>query len=484
MSRRCAKSACKAKDLLVLFAALLFLLKIDNAVGQEVQIDPLSYSKTTVFSSYPQTCGDGTLNCRLTEWVGAWFMPDGSIMVAFNMVTGPTAPRLGRTFMPEPLLNKFTLDDGRIFTHKFPAPAGHYYFDKGYDFYRLTGDCPRSPQLPKEQKCSLIVYLRSSDRGATWSPWRTDTISGLGMTAYTPQATIALPDGALVRRVNGDDLKHERRIPYTAMMQLLKPKRGVYPLHWPMLGGPRQVVIKDPTVCKYQVSRVRRLRNGRYVALGQLWRFASGGTRGQCVSKKAGSVMLLVAASASDVEKGRWRLAMADISPATLVPNEWDVAELNNGDLLALFRTSESATSKTQTRKQALLRSTSTEQCPDRNAASCWIMDQSTLGNPGNFPHSGHPELLATREGVIIQFATSGLSYTTDEGHSWADLKGAAPSDYYPRALQDPSTGDIYVFGHVGHDDPYGGKSEESGGNYSGINQSITMQKFRLKVNK
>jgi hypothetical protein len=467
-----------------MFAMLLFRISVDDALGQTVEVDATTYSKLTVFSSHPQVCGDGTSHCRLTEWVGVWFMPGDSLMLAFNLVTGPTAPRFGRTFMPESLLNKFRLDDGRIFTHKFPAPEGHYYFEKGYDFYGLAGRCPPSPRLPTTQKCSLVVHLRSTDRGATWTPWRTDSISGLGMSAYTPQATIALPDGTLVRRVNGDDLQHLPGIPYTAMIQLLKPKGGIYPEQWPVLGGPAQLAVKDPTVCKYQVSRIRRLRDGRYVALGQSWRFAGGANRGRCVAMTEGSVMLLASSSAHDVESGRWSVAMPDVPASTLVPNEWDVAELSNGDLLALFRTSESVTNRTQSRKQAVLRSRPTKECPEPKAAGCWVMDQSTLGNPGNFPHSGHPELLATREGVIVQFATTGNSYTTDGGQTWSPLKGSTPSDYYPRSVQDPATGDIYLFGHVGHDDPYGGKSEESGGNYSGINQSITMQKFRLKVNK
>jgi hypothetical protein len=450
--------------------------------AQGVRVDPETYIKRTVYASHPQRCGDGTTQCRLTEWVGTWFMPDGSLMVAFNQVTGPTAPHLGRTFMPEALLNRFRLDDGRVFTHRHPAPQGFYYFDKGYDFYGLSGGCPPSPRLPTTERCSLVVYLRSKDGGDTWAPWRTESVGGLGMTAYTPQATLALPDGTLVRRVNGDDLQHLKGIPYTAMLQVLKPARGVYPAGWPALGGRGQVVVRDPSVCKYQVSRVRRLGDGRYIALGQSWRHAGGGTRGRCVRKFEGSDMLLVAASAADVERGLWRVGMPDVAAAVLAPNEWDAAELKSGDLLALFRTSEGVSRSTQVRRQAILRARPVSECPDAKAAGCWVLDRGTLGNRGNFPHSGHPDLLATREGVVIQFATTGNSYTADGGATWHPLEGAAPSDYYPRSIQDPETGDIYLFGHVGHDDPYGGKSEESGGTYSGVDQSITRQRFRLKM--
>lgn len=193
--------------------------------------------------------------------------------------------------------------------------------------------------------------------------------------------------------------------------------------------------------------------------------------------------MLLVAASDSEAEQGQWKRGMPEISPSILLANEWDAAQLANGDLLALFRAQVSPGGK-QIRKQAILRARPSSECPDKTTSGCWVMDQTTLGNPGNLPHSGHPDLLATREGVIIQFATTGNSYTNDSGATWIPLSGTAPSNYYPRSIQDPVTGDIFLFGHVGGDDPYGGKSIEDGGNYSGINQTITMQKFRLTVTK
>jgi hypothetical protein len=409
-------------------------------------------------------------------------MPDGSMMVAFNHVTGPTTPALGRTFMPEKLLNRFKQKDGRIFTHNFPPPKSFYHYDKGYDFYGLSGNCPPSPKLPTTQKCSLIVYLRSTDLGQTWTPWRTESIRALGMTAYSPQATIALPNGTLIRRVNGDDLWEQATIPHTAMLQLLKPNRGVYPDRWPAIGRADQIVVKDPMICKYQISRIRRLNDGRYIAIGQAWRYANAGKSGACSGFEGATNMLLVAASASAAERGQWRRGMPDIPASILVPNEWDAAQLPNGDLLALFRTQPSVGSRTQIRKQAILRAKPAADCPERTTSGCWVIDPATLGNPGNLPHSGHPDLLATREGVIIQFATTGNSYTSDYGATWIPLSGTAPSDYYPRSMQDPATGEIFLFGHVGHDDPYGGKSVESGGNYSGINQSITMQRFRLNL--
>ena len=110
--------------------------------GRRGQVSVSSYEKKTIFYSYPQRCGNGLEECRSSEWTGTWIMPDGSLMVAFTHATGPTSPALGRTFMPENLLNLFKLSDGRRFTHIRPAPPGYYYFEKGYDYYGLSGNCP------------------------------------------------------------------------------------------------------------------------------------------------------------------------------------------------------------------------------------------------------------------------------------------------------------------------------------------------------
>ena len=88
---------------------------------------------------------------------------------------------------------------------------------------------------------------------------------------------------------------------------------------------------------------------------------------------------------------------------------------------------------------------------------------------PAPFPHSGHPELLATREGPVLHVATSGIHWTTDAGRSWhrLDVPG---SRYYPSSVQGPQ-GRIYIFAHVGGDNAYGS-----------VDQSITMDTFQLNV--
>ena len=98
-----------------------------------------------------------------------------------------------------------------------------------------------------------------------------------------------------------------------------------------------------------------------------------------------------------------------------------------------------------------------------RKSDETWIPGEV---GPAPFPHSGHPDVLATREGPILHVATSGIHWTGDAGRTWhkLDVPGTA---YYPRAVQ-AADGRIFVFGHVGGDDAYG-KSD----------QSIVMDSFR-----
>jgi hypothetical protein len=92
---------------------------------------------------------------------------------------------------------------------------------------------------------------------------------------------------------------------------------------------------------------------------------------------------------------------------------------------------------------------------------------------PSPLPHSGHPELLATREGIVVYFATTGVQWTADAGESWHPLGapgfGDYRSRYYPRSLQ-TADGTIHVFGHNGSDNRYGE-----------FDQSIDMDTFRLR---
>jgi hypothetical protein len=348
-----------------------------------------------------------------TSWVGAWTMPDKSLMTAFVEALGPADPG-ARPAIPRRVLDAF----------------GVTQWDPGYDFWGLK---------------LAVRYLRSRDGGRTWQRTRSDSFRAPGPYGYTPQATVALEDGTIVRRVNGDDLRHDPAVPHTAFLQRLAPGAA----NW---SAPQ--VLMDPARYTYQISRLRYLRDGRLIATGNVWDVPasiSPADRASVASR------LLLMVSSDDGET--WRNGLTIPEDAGYLPgNEWDTAELPSGDLLAVMRTLDSPATRRPVRMQGLL---------EKHGAG-WVL---TKVAKAPFPHSGHPELLATREGPILHIATTGVHYTTD-GTTWRPL-GFSPglayrSGYYPRAVQ---TGDgvVHVFGHVGADDPYGR-----------ADQSIIMDTFRL----
>jgi hypothetical protein len=145
---------------------------------------------------------------------------------------------------------------------------------------------------------------------------------------------------------------------------------------------------------------------------------------------------------------------------ATWKCEEWDSAELPNGDLLCVFRRFDPNKPTTQVRWQGLLKKT----------GPTWVMEG--LG-PSVFRHSGHPELLVTQEGVILYISTEGVFWTKD-GTAWdkvefPELQKGYRSRYYPKSIQ-TQNGKIFVFSHLGTDN-----------NYGAIDQEIVMDTFRLK---
>ena len=144
---------------------------------------------------------------------------------------------------------------------------------------------------------------------------------------------------------------------------------------------------------------------------------------------------------------------------ANYAGEEWDATELENGDLLAVLRTATydpSGKLLSQERRQCLL----------TRQGETWKPGPVI---PALFPHSGMPELLMTREGVLLHIAANGIWWTADRGSTWTklDMPGTA---YYPCALQ-REDGTILVVSHVGSDDPYGK-----------VDQSIVLDTFRIRV--
>jgi hypothetical protein len=367
----------------------------------------IDFRRTTLYHS-PQTPG-------YTSWTGAWVMPDQSIMVAFVKATGPTNPA-DRARAPRSVIDSFGLTS-------WPAQR---------DFWGLK---------------TSVKYLSSSDGGDTWIPARVDKFHSLFPAPYLPQADAALKDGTIIRRVNGDDLRFDPSVPHTAFLQRLVPGGKTW-------SAPQ--VLMDPAKYTYQISRIRYLRDGRLVATGNVWDTPASTKPAQRADLPSRYLLLV----SSDNGK-TWQDGLTQPPDVGYLPGEeWDTAELPNGDLVALMRTYKAPGNSTEVRKQALL----------KKDGEGWVM---TRVADAPFPPSGHPELLATQEGPVLSIATTGIDYTKDGVH-WQALRFSPKfdykSNYYPRAVQ-TDDGVIHVFSHVGGDDPYGG-----------VDQSITSDQFQLQT--
>ena len=368
------------------------------------------YDRRTIYHS-PQTPG-------YTCWVGAWIMPDDSLMVSFTQATGPLQGRPRGA--PEDL-------------EKLGITA-LVKQDPNWDF---TGLDLRN------------VYLRSEDGGVSWTeagsdPFRTPTgqMSQGGV-------QIALRDQTILRAFFGVHLPLDD-VPRTALLQRSSDGARTWGEPLPLL---------DPAKDTCRATRLRRLRDGRIIALGGLARGVSAGSLTETALIAAMEPLLLVSEDDGKTWNGPIDVATPEHRKGWS-DEEWDAAELPDGGLLGVFRRTDPRNAQREVRWQALL----------EKRDKSWVT--AKIG-PAVFPHSGHPDLLATREGVILHVATSGIHWTDDAGNSWhpLDFPGLRlpyHSNYYPHAVQ-TKDGRILVFAHQGVHDPYGRRD-----------QSITMDSFRL----
>jgi hypothetical protein len=355
----------------------------------------VEHRRDTIYRS-PQKPG-------FTSWVGAWTMPGGSLMVCFTQATGPIMGRPQATKKVQKQLN-------------WPPPGA-----PGYD---MTGLDLKN------------VHLRSSDGGKTWKQASADAFKSC-MNGVSGEAQTALPDGTVVRGVWGFYLPCDKDLPKTGYLQRSTDGTKTW-------GKPEMLL--DPKNYSAWPKRIRMLRDGRLIVLMGVANVPAGSHTRDEFGKQV-EPMLIVSSDKGKTWKG----------PISAVPTEqrggwteeFDVAELDNGDLLCVFRR------ESDTRRwQGLLKKTD----------DTWVAQKASASI---LPHSGHPELLATREGPILHVATTGIHWTTDAGKTWQLLvKGSA---YYPRSVQ-AADGRIFVFGHIGGDDAYGK-----------VDQSIVMDSFRLR---
>jgi len=372
------------------------------------------FERTVIYHS-PQKPG-------WTSWVGAWVMPDDSLMVSCTQATG-------------------SLED-----QKTPRSFAGLHVS--------------------------VIYLRSADAGKSWTKvadsdvsFGTGEHSGLGTHANNGGTTLALKDGSLVRRVYGWDYGRFDLLPGTAFMQR-STDLGMSWSEPPTTsdGGktwssraPIQQLLLDPARFTVQMTRLRRLSDGRLLLGGGVW-------NGPHTQSAPFEPLLMV----SDDDARTWR-RIDFVGPHYDKSwnkrfDEWDFCELEDGDLLIVSRP------------------------PDRKGRWVGVMKKAGLGwrldefHASALPHSGHPELLRTREGPVLHVAQTGIDWTADGGRHWSPVvfpgldKSYRPREsptslaslYYPRSLQ-TSDGTIYVFAHRGWDNAYGT-----------YDQAVVMDKFKL----
>ena len=389
-----------------LFAAGLSLATLTGSAAPAVTA--VDFSSTVIYHS-PQSPG-------FTSWVGAWTMPDDSVMVTFTQATGPIE---GRPLAPIEVQRK--LD--------WPPP----HHSKNYD---MTGLDLRN------------VHLRSYDAGKTWQQVSADAFKS-NMNGITGEPEVALPDGSVIRAVWGHYLPYNPELPKSGYLE--RSYDGTQTWSKPEL-------LLDPEKFMTYPKRLRLLRDGRLIALGGVARQAVASITHREQSDLLIEPLLIV----SSDEGKTWEGPIPVVPPenrANWGGEEFDAAELPNGDLLCVFRRPDPDKSgpRREVRWQGLL----------KKQGSTWV---AASAGPAPFPHSGHPELLATKEGIVLHLATTGVYWTADAGVTWRQLPIPGTA-YYPHAVQ-TRDGRILVFGHIGGDDAYGS-----------VDQAIVMNSFRLKVN-
>ncbi len=396
--------------------------------------DPTGQSRKSLFAKHydrkiiyhsPQTPG-------YTCWVGAWIMPDKSLMVSFVQATGPMKDR--------PRAPKEIRDANQWLKKEL---------QRDFTGLRLAN-----------------VYLRSTGGGATWDKVAEAPFASPFDRPVFSQSHIGLLDGTILRAVDGSQLPTTADLP-----------RRVYFQRSPNLGktwGQPEVTPEPTRPVEFLgdygdgFSRVRRLRDGRLIALGTVIRDVIR-TRGTGYPPGTNEPLMLVSSN----EGKTWipHLFAPEEHRKPGAWNEWDTAELPNGDLLCVVRRMDPGNPSKQVRWQGLL----------KKKGKTWGLDQY---GPSTLVHSGHPELLATREGVILHIATEDIHWTEDAGKTWQPVvfpglpqrfrPSTAPASlhtrYYPKSVQ-TADGMIYVFGHDGWDNSYGERD-----------QSIVMDTFRLST--
>jgi len=174
------------------------------SVRADDEFSAIEHTRQTIYHS-PQKPG-------FTSWVGAWTMPDGSLMISFTQAIGPVD---GRPQAPPEVQHKLTW-----------PPAGH----PGYDMTGLE---------------MSNVYLRSTDTGKTWKQVSADAFKTC-MNGVTNEALTALADGSVLRGVFGFYLPYNPDVATSGIHSTSDAGQTWHPLDVPGTAYyPRSVQTKD-----------------------------------------------------------------------------------------------------------------------------------------------------------------------------------------------------------------------------------------------
>jgi len=367
-----------------------------------MRLTAIDHERRTIYHS-PQTPG-------FTCWVGLWTMPDGSVMLQFTQATGPVQGWRPRTAV-------------RLRGY-YPLP------NDGYDMAGLTLE---------------NIYLQSRDRGATWTRVSSDPFASVGNGCIN--GGTVLPSGHLLRTVWGQALSFWD-VPQTGYLQ--RSTDGAHT--W----GPPELLCEDAQVLTWP-KRVRVLRDGRIVVTGGVSRCP-----GEDWQWMDACATIRPCLWISDDDGRQWSPPIPLLAEgsegyaaglADTFTEEVDVAELPDGNLLAIYRLEKRHTC-----------------CLLAKQGNTWAPAQTA--GPSSFPQTGHPELLVVREGALLYPTLGDTWWSTDGGAQWQTLPGVPGTGYYPRAVQ-LDDGAIMVVGHVGYDDAYGSRD-----------QSIVMDTYQLALDE